>query len=131
MFDMPLAELLAYRPDRVAPDDFEAFWDALLPGVRVHDVRFSGCGGERVASWLLTPAFAAGPLACVVQYIGYSNGRGRPHEWLLWPAAGYAVFVVDSRGQGGGIAQAVAGLHEGGATFQPPIQLRWLRDLLA
>jgi cephalosporin-C deacetylase len=121
LFDVPLAELRSYRPERAEPDDFDAFWsatlsaaaehdlkpeftpyDALLPQVNVHDVRFSGYDGQRVAGWFLTPADVAGPLPCVVQFIGYGGGRGRPHEWLLWPAAGYAVLVVDSRGQGDG-----------------------------
>jgi cephalosporin-C deacetylase len=120
-FDMPLAELQRYLPDRDEPDDFDSFWrdtlgaaaahelapeftpyDALLPGVRIHDVRYAGYAGERVAGWFLTPPDAAGPLPCVVQFIGYGGGRGRPHEWLLWPAAGYAVLIMDSRGQGDG-----------------------------
>jgi cephalosporin-C deacetylase len=120
-FDLPLAELERYRPERDEPGDFDDFWrgtladaaghdldpsfvehDAMLPGVRIHDVHFSGYAGERVAGWFLTPPDATGPLPCVVQFIGYSGGRGRPHEWLLWPAAGYAVLVMDSRGQGDG-----------------------------
>jgi len=120
-FDLPLDELRTYRPALTAPDDFDEFWhrtlsaarkhdlaaeltayDALLPGIRVRDVRFSGFGGQRVAGWFIEPAAADGPLPCVVQFIGYGGGRGRPHEWLLWPAAGYAVLVVDSRGQGDG-----------------------------
>ncbi|GAA0459905.1 cephalosporin-C deacetylase [Paractinoplanes deccanensis] len=122
LFDLPLAELRDYRPALPEPDDFDAFWqrtltaarehdlaaelvpyDALLPAVRVFDVRFSGYDGQRVAAWLLRPADAGDrPLPCVVQFIGYGGGRGRPHEWLLWPAAGYSVLVVDSRGQGDG-----------------------------
>jgi cephalosporin-C deacetylase len=121
MFDLPLDQLHSYRPELVEPDDFDVFWratlsaaakhdlapeytpyDALLPRVHVHDVRFSGYGGERVAGWFLTPADVVGPLPCVVQFIGYGGGRGRPHEWLLWPSAGYAVLVMDSRGQGDG-----------------------------
>jgi len=121
LFDLPLAELQAYRPALTAPDDFDEFWhrtlsaarehdlaaeltayEALLPGVRVRDVRFSGSGGQRVAGWFIEPAAADRPHPCVVQFIGYGGGRGRPHEWLLWPAAGYAVLVVDSRGQGDG-----------------------------
>jgi cephalosporin-C deacetylase len=120
-FDLPPAELEQYRPERHEPADFDAFWhrtlasaaafelapafepvDALLPGVRIFDVRWSGFAGQRVAGWFLTPPDAAGPLPCVVQFIGYGGGRGRPHEWLLWPAAGYCVLVVDSRGQGDG-----------------------------
>src|SRR6266498_1437521 len=102
-FDMPLAELERYTPERDEPDDFDAFWrdtlgaaaahelapeftryDALLPGVRIHDVRYAGYAGERVAGWFLTPPDAAGPLPCVVQFIGYGG------------------LVMDSRGQGDG-----------------------------
>jgi cephalosporin-C deacetylase len=128
-FDLPLAELERYQPERDEPADFDAFWhrtlaaagavpldpefvphDALLPGVTIHDVRWSGFAGTRVAGWFLTPPNAAGPLPCVVQFIGYGGGRGRPHEWLLWPAAGYAVLVVDSRGQGDGDTVDLAGV---------------------
>ncbi len=120
-FDLSLDELRDYRPERDEPADFDAFWrdtlaeaagrpldpvftpyDALLPAVRVEDVRFTGHGGTRVAGWFIAPAGAEGPLPCVVQYIGYSGGRRAPHDWLLWPAAGYAVLVMDSRGQGDG-----------------------------
>jgi len=137
LFDLPLDALRDYRPDRGEPAGFDAFWrrtleeaarpaldpvftpyDALLPAVRVEDARFTGYGGVRVAGWFLTPAGAEGPLPCVVQYIGYSGGRGRPQDCLLWAAAGYAVLVMDSRGQGdgdtddppGGPAPQVAGL---------------------
>ena len=128
MFDLSPADLLDYRPAVAEPAGFDAFWrrtlaaarqhdlaaeltpfDALLPGVRVSDVRFGGYDGQRVAAWLLTPAGADEPLPCVVQFIGYGGGRGRPHEWLLWPAAGYAVLVVDSRGQGDGDTPDLAG----------------------
>ena len=39
-------------------------------------------------------------LPCVVEYIGYGGGRGSPLNWLTWPSAGYATFVMDTRGQG-------------------------------
>ena len=61
---------------------------------------FSGFGGHRVRGWLRMPAARSGPLPCVVQYIGYGGGRGLAHENLLWAAAGYANFVMDTRGQG-------------------------------
>ncbi|NMO54045.1 acetylxylan esterase [Actinoplanes sp. TBRC 11911] len=118
-FDLPVAELENYRPVVEEPAGFDAFWqstlasqstveatftpyDALLPNVEVYDVRFTGFGGTPVAGWFLTPAAQAGPLPTIIQFIGYGGGRGRPHEWLVWPAAGYAVFVMDSRGQGDG-----------------------------
>jgi cephalosporin-C deacetylase len=36
----------------------------------------------------------------VVEYLGYGGGRGLPHDWLTWSAAGYAHLVMDTRGQG-------------------------------
>ena len=36
----------------------------------------------------------------VVEYIGYGGGRGLPIDWLLCASAGYAHFVMDTRGQG-------------------------------
>ena len=61
---------------------------------------FSGYGGQRIKGWLLLPAERDGPLPCVVNYIGYGGGRGFPIDWLLWPSAGYAALVMDTRGQG-------------------------------
>jgi cephalosporin-C deacetylase len=39
----------------------------------------------------------------VVEYIGYSGGRGFPTDWLLWASVGYAHLVMDTRGQGSGV----------------------------
>ena len=46
------------------------------------------------------PAVREQPLPVVVEYIGYGGGRGLPIDWLLYAAAGYAHFVMDTRGQG-------------------------------
>jgi cephalosporin-C deacetylase len=104
MFDKPLAELREFRPDRDEQPDFDAFWtrtlddarklplearfaphDAELSLVDVFDVRFCGWGGHRIAGWLIAPAGARRPLPTVVQYLGYGNGRGLPHDWLAVP----------------------------------------------
>ncbi|MET7901418.1 acetylxylan esterase [Streptomyces sp. NPDC005355] len=117
--DLPLDQLRAYQPPLPEPDGFDAFWkrtlteartpaldavftetDAGLTRLHTYDVEFSGFGGHRIRGWLLAPRDAACPLPCVVQYIGYNGGRGLPHNWLLWPSVGYAVFVMDTRGQG-------------------------------
>ena len=42
-----------------------------------------------------------GALPCVVEYLGYGGGRGLSTSWLNFAAAGYAHFVMDTRGQGG------------------------------
>jgi cephalosporin-C deacetylase len=118
--DLPLEELRSYRPPLPEPAGFDAFWKRTLdesrghdldaqfteiePGlalVRSYDVEFSGFGGHRIRGWFLLPRAATGPLPCVVQYIGYGGGRRLPHNWLLWPSAGYATLVMDTRGQSG------------------------------
>ena len=40
------------------------------------------------------------PLPVVVEFIGYGGGRQFGFNWLLWASAGYAHFVMDTRGQG-------------------------------
>jgi cephalosporin-C deacetylase len=137
-FDLPLSELREFRPELPAPADFDEFWartlaaaretdlapeftpvDAGLPLLDVLDVRFSGAGGDRVAAWLVLPrgtVDTAGPLPTVVEYIGYTGGRGLPHEHLLWAAAGYAHLVVDTRGQGSSVNSVGATPDRAGVT---------------
>jgi len=119
--DMELDELVAYRPDRREPDDFDEFWASTLVEARTFpldasfvpvdvglstvdsfDVTFAGFGGQPVKGWLNVPRQRSQPLPCVVEYIGYLGGRGTPIDWLLYSAAGYAHLVMDTRGQGSG-----------------------------
>jgi len=119
LIDMPLAQLERYAPERREPPDFDAFWSTTLDEVRRHpldprfaphdaglrtlevfDVSFAGYGGQPIKGWLLLPRQRSGRLPCVVEFIGYGGGRGFPTDWLLWPSAGYAHFVMDTRGQG-------------------------------
>jgi cephalosporin-C deacetylase len=66
----------------------------------VSDVEFSGGAGDRVRAWYIKPSGGA-VTSTVVKFIGYGGGRGVPTEHLLLPALGYALLVMDSRGQGG------------------------------
>lgn len=121
VFDLPLDQLRGYRPERDEPADFDDFWkrtlaeaaaasdgirpdfrpyETALTAVDVYDAGFAGWGGHPISAWLIVPGEAAGPVPCVMHYIGYGGGRGLPHEHLAWPATGRAVFVVDTRGQG-------------------------------
>ncbi|SDD21762.1 cephalosporin-C deacetylase [Glycomyces harbinensis] len=121
LFDLPLEQLREYRPDVSAPADFDEFWkstlteaaghdldvrlapvDTGLVQVEVHDVVFAGFGGHPIKAWLVKPKGVEGPLPCVVEYIGYSGGRSLPWAHTLVPAAGWAHFVMDTRGQGYG-----------------------------
>ena len=117
--DLPLDALRAYRPERVEPPDFDAFWTETLAETRISpldptftpvdagirlvetfDVAFAGWGGHPIKAWLLLPRERLAPLPTVVEFIGYGGGRGWPTDWLLWSAAGYAHLVMDTRGQG-------------------------------
>jgi len=118
-FDMPLEQLRTYRPARTEPEDFDAFWAETLAQARtfplearfervetglrlveVFDVTYNGYGGQPIKGWFVLPRDRSGPLACVVEYIGYGGGRDQPFNWLLWANAGCAHFVMDTRGQG-------------------------------
>jgi cephalosporin-C deacetylase len=118
-FDMPLEQLQAYKPERSEPADFDAFWKQTLDEARAdplnarfervdygltlfetYDVTFNGYGGQPIKGWFVLPAARSGPLPCVVEYLGYGGGRGFPTNWLLWPGAGYATLLMDTRGQG-------------------------------
>jgi cephalosporin-C deacetylase len=118
-YDLSFDQLQVYKPERGEPADFDAFWQATLAEARsfplnarfvpldiglklleVFDVTFAGYGGQEIKGWLLLPKQRSGSLPCVVEYIGYGGGRGSPLNWLTWPSAGYATFVMDTRGQG-------------------------------
>src|SRR5215831_3823457 len=119
-YDMPLERLREYRTQTAEPGGLDEWWAKRLADsrklarpaalrrhepdlygtVEVHDATFSGSGGDRIRAWYLKPAGAVRP-PVVVKFIGYGGGRGAPGEHMLLPALGYAVFVMDSRGQGG------------------------------
>jgi cephalosporin-C deacetylase len=118
-FDLPLDQLRTYRPTLIEPPDFDRFWadtlaqspagtptftahDAGLTAIETFDVTFPGFAGQPVRGWLHLPAHREATLPCVVEYVGYGGGRGLAHERVLWALAGYAHFVMDTRGQGSG-----------------------------
>jgi cephalosporin-C deacetylase len=118
-FDFPLDRLQTYQPPRDEPGDFEAFWrdtlaeaegfplaarfEAIDYGLRTleaFDVTFNGYGGQPIKGWLLLPRERSGALPCVVEYLGYGGGRGFPLNHLVFSSAGFAHFIMDTRGQG-------------------------------
>ncbi len=131
LVDLPLDALREYRPALAPPPDLVERWDATLSAARahepvvglsrvdaglstveVHDLTFAGFDGQPVRAWVQRPAGARGRLPVVVEYAGYGGGRGRPHERLLWSAAGYVSVLMDTRGQG-------SGWGSGGSTPDP------------
>lgn len=94
---------------------FTPLADAAFQSVRVFDVRFAGFAGQPICAWLLLPSPAIGqgsaldpssgvaaPRPCILSFVGYGGGRGLPIAHLAPCAAGFAHFVMDTRGQGSG-----------------------------
>ncbi|MET9438507.1 acetylxylan esterase [Streptomyces sp. NPDC006551] len=146
-FDLPLDQLRAYRSASEEPEDFDAFWNGTLDEargheldarfepvetglatVRVYDVTFAGFGGHPVKGWFVLPASASEPLPLVVEFIGYGGGRGLPHTHLLWASAGFAHFVMDTRGQGSGWANGDTPDPVGSAPSFPGFMTRGVED---
>jgi cephalosporin-C deacetylase len=117
-FDLPLEQLEIYKPDRNEPSDFDSFWkhtlnetrshpintrfepvDAGLHALETFDVTFNGYGGQPIKGWFLKPRGASN-LPCIVEFMGYGGGRATLANWSLYPSAGFALFVMDTRGQG-------------------------------
>ncbi|HET9649821.1 MAG TPA: acetylxylan esterase [Microlunatus sp.] len=141
MFDLPLGELEAYRPEIACPDDLVDFWRRTLAETRKHDLAleaqlvdnklalidtydltYAGFGGTPVKAWLHVPVGTSEPLPTVVQYRGYSGGRGFPHSYTGFAQAGWATLVMDTRGQGwrdGGPAASQDRATEGGVSQYP------------
>ena len=151
--DLPLHELRSYRGSGPLPDDLEAFWDATIAEARKHplavrfervetylplietfDVTFAGYAGDPIKAWLHLPAAQPGqqrePLPAVVHYLGYSGGRGLAHQNTLWAQAGYAMLIMDSRGQGyGGQVGETPDPHpSAGETAYPGLMTRGILD---
>jgi cephalosporin-C deacetylase len=122
IFDLPLEELERYRYPAAEPDGLDAFWSRAIESARdravppvvtrfeesaygalaAFDVTFSGADGDPIRAWYLRPAGAeTAPLPCRVAFVGYGGGRDLPGTHALYPACGYATFVMDSRAQGG------------------------------
>ncbi len=148
LFDMPLEELVQYRPERVEPADFDAFWaetladahrqaappifervNSGLKTVAVYDVTFSGYGGQPIKGWYLEPVGTNGPLPAVVEFIGYGGGRNLPLSYLLWPSAGFAFMVMDTRGQGSAWSSGdTPDLPDGANPFFPGFMTQGILD---
>jgi cephalosporin-C deacetylase len=147
MFDLTGAALRAHRTDVQAPDDLEEFWAATLATARAHggtptltpvatplrlvetfDVTFPGYAGDPIKAWLHRPAGASEALPCVVEYRGYGGGRGLAHEVVQWAVAGYAHFVMDSRGQGSGYTTGETPDPHPSTAAQPGVMTRGILD---
>jgi cephalosporin-C deacetylase len=145
-FDLPLAELRAYRTSTAEPAGLDDWWSARLAGARaaarppavtaylpasyqpmqVWDVEFSGARGDRIRAWYLRPP-GNERVPVIVRFIGYGGGRGLPADHALFPAVGYAAFVMDVRGQGGRWSVGATGDLQPGAELST-VMTRGIQD---
>ncbi|WP_300370379.1 alpha/beta fold hydrolase [Brachyspira sp.] len=120
-FDLNLEDLYKYKGSTEEPKDFDEFWintlnennhktevqykliDTHLKLFDVWDVTFKGYGEHPINGWYIAPKYAREnnqKLTCIICYPGYGGGRDYPNKHLLFPSAGYSVFVMEVRGQG-------------------------------
>jgi cephalosporin-C deacetylase len=117
---MPLKELKKYKGINPKPSDFDAYWDRALkelnahdlspefipssfkvPGAECFDLYFNGVGGSRIHARYARPAGTVTPHPAVLRFHGYTGSAPPWAELMKWCAAGFSVFAMDSRGQGG------------------------------
>jgi cephalosporin-C deacetylase len=120
IIDKPLAELREYQGINPRPADFDDYWakalaelDAtdpkpeLIPtkdispkNADAFDLWFTGVGGARIHAKYLRPK-GAKKVPAVLQFHGYYGNAGDWADKLQWTAEGFAIAIMDVRGQGG------------------------------
>ena len=120
MLDMPLAELRTYQGTNPRPADFDEYWDSSLeelknvdpapvfkkaafqtPNAECYDVFFTGINGAKLHATHLRPRNITEKTPVMLLFHGYRANAGPFSEKLSFVNAGYSVFALDVRGQGG------------------------------
>ena len=120
LFEMPLDKLKLYKGTNPKPDDFDQYWDRALdemrstepevelkkstfeaPFAECYDLYFTGVREARIHAMYVKPKHLSGEQPAVVQFHGYSGSAGDWFDKLPYAAAGFSVFALDCRGQGG------------------------------
>ena len=111
--------LLQYEGSSKQPHDFEAYWQAGLDELAIHDpevtltkslfqvknatcydLSFKGLGGSLIYAKYIQPTLTH-PVPAILQFHGYMYHSGDWTEKLAYVSQGYAVFAMECRGQGG------------------------------
>ncbi len=120
ILDMPLKELQHYKGISPRPKDFDEFWSASLaavkslgteftltpaqfnaPGIEAFDMWFTGFDNAKIYVKYMRPAQQDSRAPALLQFHGYSMNSG---DWLdkyAYASAGFHIFSMDCRGQGG------------------------------
>jgi cephalosporin-C deacetylase len=143
VFEMSLEELKKYKGRNPKPSDFDEYWDKALKEIEridpklelkksdfsvsfaeCYDLYFTGVGGARIHCKYLKPKNIKSRHPAVLMFHGYTMNSGDWSGKLNYVAAGFSVFAMDCRGQGG-LSEDVGGVK--GTTFHGHI-IRGLDD---
>ncbi|QKS72304.1 alpha/beta fold hydrolase [Paenalkalicoccus suaedae] len=125
--DLPIEALYEYAGRNPRPEDFDAYWEAALkelsevdaqieireaafqtPFADCFDLYFTGVKGARVHAKYVRPKNVQ-PGTAIVEFHGYGTNSGDWQTKLGFAAAGFSVFSLDVRGQGG-LSEDVGGV---------------------
>ena len=120
LFEMPLDQLNSYMGTNPVPDDFDAYWrrgieemESTKPNLELKkssfeppfaecfDLFFTGVRNAKIHALYIKPKNGSSRHPAVVQFHGYSGRAGDWLDKLPYAAAGFSVFALDCRGQGG------------------------------
>ena len=143
LVDMSIEELLIYKGTSPCPADIDEYWDNAIaemqgidpqiilepsefnvPFVECYNLYFTGVKGAKIYAKYLRPRDTSKPAPAIVMLHGYSGNGGGWNDKLNYVAAGFSVFSMDCRGQGGN-SEDVGGVK--GTTFRGHI-IRGLDD---
>lgn len=119
IIDLPLEELVAYKPPLTRTKNFTRFWtDNLRQSaeqplnqkltdiayftnkVHVTKVSFEGFHDKSpITGFFIKSAEAKGKAPTIVVYHGYSIDKGPVTDYLGWVLLGFNIFTIDVRGQ--------------------------------
>ncbi|MBR2722221.1 MAG: alpha/beta fold hydrolase [Clostridia bacterium] len=121
LVDLPIEKLELYTGRNPRPDDFDEYWKTALceldtidagveikeadfraPGVACYDLYFTGAHGARIHAKYARPKQTKGKMPAVLMFHGYFGASpGWIGSILSYALAGFSVFAMDCRGQGG------------------------------
>lgn len=113
-------QLKNYTPELTKLVDFDLFWEQTkqeLKGIplnircdlsaypsseiEVYNISCQSLFNETLRGWYILPKQRKQKIPCVIEYRGFMSRVGQPMQYLNWVTMGYAVLVLDIRGQGG------------------------------
>lgn len=119
LVDMPLEELIKYKPLQTKKDDFSKFWEEtkrisknqplneeikkinyIIEEIEANKVFYDGLDGARICGYYLLPRKER-PYPAILWFHGYGDDKQNISFYLNWVLMGYAVLAIDIRGQNG------------------------------